>query len=407
MLGCGLPGGEQGYNIGPGGRGRCSATTTLPGHDGHPLLLVVAADHPDGVPRDQGRRGRRVHLGRCRNGVAASARAARDCCPDTQNPLFAGAEAAHRAARPQGGGRLARPARGRRAARRLHRDGPDRGERRRSQGRQPGRQDEFGVRSQNLAEKAIANGFWEREITPVTLPDGTVVSTDDGPRAGVTPGSRLAAQAGVPARRHGHRRQLLPAQRRRGRGGHHERHARPPSWASRRWPGSWRPGSRRFRPEIMGLGPVEATRRALALAGMRSATSTWSRSTRRSPRRCSRRSATGHRPRPAQRQRRRDRGRPPVRHDRRPDHHHADQLAAVPRQAVRPGDHVRRRRPGHGDDHRAAELTLTAVEPPDGPRAGHSRRMPRFVISWECFPSRSTLLRHSLRSTKVHLRDRP
>jgi acetyl-CoA C-acetyltransferase len=47
-------------------------------------------------------------------------------------------------------------------------------------------QDEFGVRSQNLAEKAIANGFWAREITPVTLPDGTVVSADDGPRPGVT-----------------------------------------------------------------------------------------------------------------------------------------------------------------------------------------------------------------------------
>jgi acetyl-CoA C-acetyltransferase len=46
--------------------------------------------------------------------------------------------------------------------------------------------DEFGVRSQNLAEKAIADGFWEREITPVTTPDGTVVSKDDGPRAGVT-----------------------------------------------------------------------------------------------------------------------------------------------------------------------------------------------------------------------------
>jgi acetyl-CoA C-acetyltransferase len=46
--------------------------------------------------------------------------------------------------------------------------------------------DEFGVRSQNLAEKAIDNGFWAREITPVTTPDGTVVSTDDGPRAGVT-----------------------------------------------------------------------------------------------------------------------------------------------------------------------------------------------------------------------------
>ena len=67
-----------------------------------------------------------------------------------------------------------------------------------------------------------------------------------------------------------------------------------------------------------------------------------------------------HRPGPAQRQRRRDRGRPPVRHDRRADHHHADQLAAVPRQAVRPGDHVRRRRPGHGDDHRAAVVAYCA-----------------------------------------------
>ncbi|MEV4455328.1 acetyl-CoA C-acetyltransferase [Microbispora sp. NPDC049633] len=47
-------------------------------------------------------------------------------------------------------------------------------------------QDEFGVRSQNLAEKAIANGFWESDITPVTLPDGSVVSKDDGPRAGTT-----------------------------------------------------------------------------------------------------------------------------------------------------------------------------------------------------------------------------
>ncbi len=46
--------------------------------------------------------------------------------------------------------------------------------------------DEFGVRSQNLAEKAIEAGFWEREITPVTTPDGTVVTKDDGPRAGVT-----------------------------------------------------------------------------------------------------------------------------------------------------------------------------------------------------------------------------
>lgn len=47
-------------------------------------------------------------------------------------------------------------------------------------------QDEFGVRSQNLAEAAIANGFWPTDIVPITLPDGTVVTRDDGPRSGVT-----------------------------------------------------------------------------------------------------------------------------------------------------------------------------------------------------------------------------
>jgi acetyl-CoA C-acetyltransferase len=47
-------------------------------------------------------------------------------------------------------------------------------------------QDEFAVRSQNLAEQAIKDGFYAREISPVTLPNGTVVDTDDGPRPGVT-----------------------------------------------------------------------------------------------------------------------------------------------------------------------------------------------------------------------------
>jgi acetyl-CoA C-acetyltransferase len=47
-------------------------------------------------------------------------------------------------------------------------------------------QDEFAVRSQNLTEQRIGEGFWAREITPVTLGDGSAVSTDDGPRAGTT-----------------------------------------------------------------------------------------------------------------------------------------------------------------------------------------------------------------------------
>jgi acetyl-CoA C-acetyltransferase len=47
-------------------------------------------------------------------------------------------------------------------------------------------QDAFAARSQNRAVEAIDAGFWAREITPVTLGDGTVISADDGPRRGVT-----------------------------------------------------------------------------------------------------------------------------------------------------------------------------------------------------------------------------
>src|ERR1019366_9315989 len=55
-----------------------------------------------------------------------------------------------------------------------------------SRGISRARQDEWGVISQNRTEKAIIDGFFAREITPITTPAGTVVSTDDGPRAGVT-----------------------------------------------------------------------------------------------------------------------------------------------------------------------------------------------------------------------------
>jgi acetyl-CoA C-acetyltransferase len=46
--------------------------------------------------------------------------------------------------------------------------------------------DEYAVRSQELAVASQTNGFFEREIIPVTLPDGAVISKDDGPRAGTT-----------------------------------------------------------------------------------------------------------------------------------------------------------------------------------------------------------------------------
>ncbi len=47
-------------------------------------------------------------------------------------------------------------------------------------------QDEFALQSQTRAVAAQESGFFEREIIPVTLADGTVVTKDDGPRPGTT-----------------------------------------------------------------------------------------------------------------------------------------------------------------------------------------------------------------------------
>jgi acetyl-CoA C-acetyltransferase len=127
--------------------------------------------------------------------------------------------------------------------------------------------DEFGVRSQNLAEKAIADGFWHREITPVTLPDGRVVSADDGPRAGVTmegvsglkpvfrPDGRVTAANCCPLNDGAAAVIVMSDTRARDLG--IKPLARIVSTAVSA-----------LSPEIMGLGPVEASKRALALAGM-------------------------------------------------------------------------------------------------------------------------------------------
>ncbi len=53
--------------------------------------------------------------------------------------------------------------------------------------------DEWAARSQQRAVANTENGFWEDEITPLTLPDGSVVSVDDGPR----PGTTVEALAGL------------------------------------------------------------------------------------------------------------------------------------------------------------------------------------------------------------------
>ena len=46
--------------------------------------------------------------------------------------------------------------------------------------------DKYAQRSQELAVQSQENGYFDREIVPVTLPDGTTVAKDDGPRASST-----------------------------------------------------------------------------------------------------------------------------------------------------------------------------------------------------------------------------
>ena len=127
--------------------------------------------------------------------------------------------------------------------------------------------DEFGVRSQNLAEKAIADGFWEREITPVTLPDGSTVAKDDGPRPGVTlegvaglkpvfrPDGRVTAGNCCPLNDGAAAVVIMSDTKAR------ELGITPLARIIST-------GVTALSPEIMGLGPVEASRQALSRAGM-------------------------------------------------------------------------------------------------------------------------------------------
>jgi acetyl-CoA C-acetyltransferase len=127
--------------------------------------------------------------------------------------------------------------------------------------------DDFGVRSQNLAESAIADGFWQREITPVTTPDGTVVSADDGPRPGVTkekvasldpvfrPDGRVTAGNCCPLNDGAAAVIVMSEQRAKALG--IAPLARIVST-----------GVTALSPEIMGLGPVGASQQALQRAGM-------------------------------------------------------------------------------------------------------------------------------------------
>jgi acetyl-CoA C-acetyltransferase len=183
IVGCGLPGGEQGFNI-------ARVTAVLLGLDTVPgttvnrycsssLQSTRMAYHA--IKAGEGD----VFISGGVETVSRFAKGSSDSLPDTQNPEFDAAQARTKATAEAetpwhdprtddlvpdvyiAMGQTAENVAGLRGISRQE-------------------QDEFGVRSQNLAEKALADGFWQREIVPVALPDGSVVSADDGPRPGTT-----------------------------------------------------------------------------------------------------------------------------------------------------------------------------------------------------------------------------
>ncbi|WP_181780573.1 acetyl-CoA C-acetyltransferase [Pseudonocardia pini] len=184
MLGCGLPGGESGDNMGrivsvllgldtvPG--------TTITRYCSSSVQTTRMALHA--IKAGEGD----VFVSAGVETVSRFDRGTSDSWPDTHNPLFADAEARTASTAESGTDTWTDPrstgnlpdvyiAMGQTAENLARAKGVTRQD-----------MDRFGVRSQNLAEAAIASGFYANEITPVTLPDGTLVTTDDGPRAGVT-----------------------------------------------------------------------------------------------------------------------------------------------------------------------------------------------------------------------------
>ncbi|WP_277671406.1 acetyl-CoA C-acetyltransferase [Saccharomonospora viridis] len=265
MLGCGLPGGEQGFNM-----GRTVAVQLgydhLPGctitrYCSSSLQTTRMAMHA--IKAGEGD----VFISAGVETVSRADRGTSDSWPDTQNPLYAEAQARTARAAETGADDWTDPrengelpdvyiAMGQTAENlALYKDVSRR------------EMDEFAVRSQNLAEKAIADGFWAKEITPVTLPDGTVVSTDDSPRPGVTmegvealkpvfrPNGRVTAGNACPLNDGAAALVIMSDTKAR------ELGITPLARIVST-------GVSALSPEIMGLGPVEASRRALAKAGM-------------------------------------------------------------------------------------------------------------------------------------------
>ena len=264
VLGCAQPGGEAGFNM-------ARVVAVLAGMDHLPgttvnrycassLQAIRMAFHA--IKAGEGD----AFVAAGVEAVSRFGKGIPDGYPDTENPVFAGAK--QRTARlsageqswadPRSAGELPDMylAMGETAENVAQLEGISRQE-----------QDDFAVRSQNRAEKAAADGFWERDITPVTLPDGTVVSRDDSPRAGVTleavaqlkpafrPNGTVTAGNACPLN-DGAAAVVVMSDRKAAQLGLTPL-ARIVSTAVSG-----------LSPEIMGLGPVDASQRALARAGL-------------------------------------------------------------------------------------------------------------------------------------------
>jgi acetyl-CoA C-acetyltransferase len=265
VLGCGLPGGEQGFNM-----GRVLAVELgydhLPGctvtrYCASSLQSTRRAFHA--IKAGEGD----VFISAGVETVSRFSKGSSDSWPDTQNPLFAEAKARTVSTAEHGADEWHDPreddlvpdvyiAMGQTAENLALLKDVSRED-----------MDHFGVRSQNLAEKAIADGFWAKEITPVTLPDGRVVATDDGPRPGVTyektaglkpvfrPDGRVTAGNCCPLN-DGAAALVVMSD------------TKASSLGLTPLARIVATGVSGLSPEIMGLGPVEASRQALSRAGM-------------------------------------------------------------------------------------------------------------------------------------------
>jgi len=265
MLGCGLPGGEQGFNM-------ARVVAVLLGYDHLPGTTVTrycsSSLQTTRMAMHAIRAGEgEVFISAGVECVSRFAKGSSDSWPDTGNPVFADAGRRTETAATEGADGWVDPRTfdavpdvympmGQTAENLALAKGITREE-----------MDEFGVRSQNLAEKAIANGFWARDITPVTTPDGRTVEADDGPRPGVTmegvaglkpvfrPDGRITAGNCCPLNDGAAALVIMSDRKARDLG------VTPLARIVST-------GVSALSPEIMGLGPVDASRKALALAGM-------------------------------------------------------------------------------------------------------------------------------------------